>query len=706
MKPKAFNFEFSPNLITLLGEQLIHDKKIAVSELVKNAYDADASEVEIAVINSQIIITDNGCGMGIDTIKNIWLKPGVSSKKTNIEKGERTPKFHRMPIGEKGVGRLGSHKLGSVIELYTKSENQEEIHLKIDWNKLEQSSSLAEMPPIDVSENKTNVIQTETKTGTKIIIAQLKEVWTDEDIKTLSNDLTNLIAPFSSQDNFDIILKKDNELFDNNLKEQAEKIKKNALFNFDITINNGCISQFNYQFKPWRGLEKVDGRKININNDLNLLKNILGKKNELINFKQALDKYKNLNIGEVNFSGFVYDFDNILFGIQKQMLTSEKKPTKDYLKNNGGIRVYRDDFRIFNYGEPGNDFFALDAKRVQRTSGHISSNQILGSIKLKRKDSTGLIEKTNREGFINNDAFSALQDMLSETFKIIDQLRALDKDKIMRMYLENAEDRASVESKISDIKDTINKSDLEQKEKEKINKNLESFSKDFAQTKEIFMNAANAGLSLSIVVHELERIINNLDDRIKEQNWEEVPNIAKYLQTTVNAYKDTIKIEKKTSIIGIDEVVKKSIFNVSARFSFHKIKIISELDQDLNVSVKKNLIIGVINNVFDNAIYWLDYQGVKNQEILIKSYKKDKQIHLLIADNGKGFTIDFDSATRPFITGRRDDTSMGIGLHLANTIMDAHQGFLVQGDFDEEKLPKEFKNGAIVKLIFKEVENV
>ena len=704
MKPESFNFEFSPNLITLLGEQLIHDKKIAVSELVKNAYDADASMVEIEVVGDKITITDDGCGMDINTIKNVWLKPGVSSKKVNIANGELTPKFNRMPIGEKGVGRLGSHKLGSLITLNTKAKDQKEIYLCINWNELEQSDTLSDMPPIDVLEDKTNAIHGET--GTKIVIEELKEDWTDEDIKTLSNDLTNLIAPFSSQDHFDITLKKDNELFHNNLKEQAEKIKKNALFNFDITINNGFISQFNYQFKPWQGLEKVDGIIIDIDNNLNLLKKILGENNKLISFKQKLDKYNDLNVGEVNFSGLVYDFDNILFGIQKQMLTAEKKPTKDYLKNNGGIRVYRDKFRVFNYGESGNDFFALDAKRVQRTSGHISSNQILGSIKLKRADSTGLIEKTNREGFINNKDFSALQDMLGEVFKIIDQLRKIDKDKIMRVYLENAEDRASVESKINDIKDTINTSDLEQKEKEKINKNLESFSKDFAQTKEIFMNAANAGLSLSIVVHELDKIISNLDEKIKEQDWKKVPDIAKYLQTTVNAYKDTIKIEKKTSATNINEIIEKATFNVEARFNYHEINIVQDLSKDFSVMVKRNLIIGVINNLFDNAIYWLAYQKIQNQKILIKTYKKDKQIHLLIADNGKGFTIDFESATRPFITGRSDETSMGIGLHLANTIMEAHQGFLVQGDFDEEKLPTEFKNGAIVKLIFKEIENV
>lgn len=697
---EKFKFEFSPNLIILLGEQLIHDKKIAISELVKNAYDADASEVEIEVSDNQITITDNGFGMNIDTIQNVWLKPGVSSKSSNFSASKKASKYNRIPIGEKGVGRLGVHKLGSEIKLYTKAKDQKEIYLHIDWNILERSNSLSDMPDIKVSEDTTQHICK--KSGTKIVIDKLKECWTDNDLKQLSSDLTNLIAPFGGQDNFDIMLKKNGELFHNNLKQQAERIKENALLSFDITIDNGFISKFDYRFKPWMGLEKVHGRKVDIEDDLNLLKNSIGKDNKLISFEKKLDKYKDLNIGIVNFSGFVYDFDNILFNIQRQISKAEKKPTKDYLKENGGVRVYRDDFRVFNYGEPGNHLFTLDANRVQRVGGHISSNQILASIRLNRANSIGLIEKTNREGFINNKSFYAFQNMLEESFRVIEHFKTIDKDKIKRIYLEKAEDRASIESKLHGIKSVINESNLDEKEKEKVNNTLESFSKDFAQTKEIFMTAASAGLSLSIVVHELEKIITNLDEKIKKQDWKEVPNIAKYLQETVNAFKDTIKIDKKKSSISINEIAEKAIFNVKARLNFHEINIVQDLSTSLTVAVKKNLIIGTLNNLLDNAIYWLEYQKIQDKKILIKSYKKDNQIHLLVADNGKGFTIDFESATRPFITGRRDETSMGIGLHLANTVMEAHQGFLVCGNFDEEELPKEFKEGAIVKLIFKE----
>lgn len=695
-----FNFEFSPNLIILLGEQLIHDKKIALSELVKNAYDADASKVEVEIKNKQITITDDGCGMDVETIKDIWLKPGISPKKKNIKTGELTPKYKRMPIGEKGVGRLGSHKLGHSIELYTKSTNNKEIYLNVDWRQLENSSKLSDLS-IEVIENET-AKHFKNNTGTKILISDLKETWKDKDLKQISNDLTNLIAPFDDKQDFNIALHKDGEIFSNDSKEQAEKIKDSALFTFDVTIKDGFVSKFDYKFTPWLGLEKVNKRVINIANNIDLLQKSIGKENKILSFDNPLNCYKDLKIGEVNFIGFIYDYDNILWNTQKQLLKKDKTSTKDYMKANGGIRVYRDGFRVFNYGEKGNDILELDLKRVNRPAGKISSNQILAAIKLDRKNSTGLIEKTNREGFINRQSLTALQNMLDAILDIISNFRQDDKGKIIKTYLEGAEDRAGVENKINKIKEIIDNSDLEDKEKIKINQSLAGFAKDFAQTKEIFMNAANAGLSLTIVIHELEKIINNLDYSIKKEEWEKVPEIARYLQTTVNAYKDTIKLDKKTSSINISEIIKKSIFNVSARFDFHKIEIIQELADNLSIVAKQNLIIGTMNNLFDNAIYWLNYQKIEHKKIIIKSYKKDGQIHLLIADNGKGFVIGFESAIMPFITGRKDESSMGIGLHLANTIMEAHQGLLVEGDFAEEKLPKEFKHGAIVKLIFKE----
>ena len=700
MKHKL-SFDFSPNLIRLLGEQLIHDKKIALSEIVKNSYDADASRVVVEIGNG-ISIFDDGCGMDLETIKDVWLKPGVSSKKN-----KPTEKYGRIPIGEKGVGRLGCHKLGDEIELFTKTEKGRSIRLKIEWDKITREKSLKDLMPIEVTETENNSWLEKDKSGTKMIIRKLKENWTDPEIENVSNDLLFLIDPFSEKQNFDVEIRNKEKLIPSNLREKAEEIKKNSFYEFEIVFEKGLLKKFEYRFKDLKGLEKVESRKITLKKNKNFIKKMLGGKRKKLDVDKEIERYQESEIGEVKFSGFIYDLDTILwrdhifYGTKKQ----ERKKISGFLKEVGGIRVYRDGFRVFNYGEIGNDIVSLDLKRVNAPTGKISSNQILAAIDLDRSRSRGLIEKTDREGFINNKHLKFLQEMLDEAINLITDLRLEDKTKIRRLYLEKPEDRASIELRINKIKEDIDKSKLEDEKKEKIKKNLDSFSKEFDKMKDIFMTASNTGLNLSIVVHELEKLLNSLSRFVKNKEWDKVSKICSDLKETIEIYKNTIRLDKNKSLTNVEEIIDIACFNFQARFEHHGISLEKKIE-DKKINVKKNLVIGILNNLFDNSVYWLDYQGVKDKKILVRSYKKNNQTHIVVADNGKGFTIGFEEAKQPFITGRRDESSMGIGLYLAEQVMAAHEGAVKQGNFDEEDLPKDFKEGAIVKLLFGESKDV
>jgi len=92
-------------LILLLGDQLIRDAGIAVFELVKNAYDADARRCVVTLENvdtgedAKILVDDDGEGMDLDTVLHIWLEPGTEHRKRQRERNGRSPMFHRLPIG-------------------------------------------------------------------------------------------------------------------------------------------------------------------------------------------------------------------------------------------------------------------------------------------------------------------------------------------------------------------------------------------------------------------------------------------------------------------------------------------------------------------------------------------------------------------------------------------------------------------------------
>ncbi len=145
---KDLIFKPRARLILQLGDQLIKNESIAFLELVKNAYDADATRVSIVMEkvddpeNGKIIIEDDGCGMTPEIITNVWMEPGSDFKEKMFRENIRTPKFKRLPLGEKGIGRFAVHKLGNLIEVITRAENNPEVVLSIDWSLFNKSDYL------------------------------------------------------------------------------------------------------------------------------------------------------------------------------------------------------------------------------------------------------------------------------------------------------------------------------------------------------------------------------------------------------------------------------------------------------------------------------------------------------------------------------------------------------------------------------------
>ncbi|HMK58887.1 MAG TPA: ATP-binding protein, partial [Nitrososphaeraceae archaeon] len=141
-------FQPRARLLLQLGDKLIKNENIALLELIKNSYDADSRKVIVKLENvtdkqkGRITIIDDGSGMDIKIIEDAWLEPGSDYKEQLFLKRVRTKKYKRLPIGEKGIGRFGVHKLGNKIELISKMEGKNEIVVKIDWTQFAQNKYL------------------------------------------------------------------------------------------------------------------------------------------------------------------------------------------------------------------------------------------------------------------------------------------------------------------------------------------------------------------------------------------------------------------------------------------------------------------------------------------------------------------------------------------------------------------------------------
>lgn len=697
---KENTFKVRARLIEQLGEQLIKNESIALIELIKNAYDADASTVNLIMKNidnpetGQIIIEDNGTGMDADIIRNVWLEAGSDYKKKMIENNQLTPVYKRRPLGEKGIGRFAVHKLGRKIEIISKKETKKEVYVLIDWDKFENVRYIDEVG-IEVIEREPEVFINQT--GTRLIISKLKNKWSPDEIKNIFRSILSFNNPFSKNENFNVNFEIDKKEWTEGLIT-IDKILDYALFFVEAEIEEDRIKKFRYEFRPYSTMDKLQNRMVDENNeDIKRISKIVDKDNNPIN----TGKYK---IGPIKYTAYIYDQDSKLL----KLGVSDTKGLKEYLKKNGGIRIYRDGVRIYDYGEPENDWLELDIRRVNVPAKRISNNLILAAIDLDRMQSTDLVEKTNREGFIENEAYITFKSAILYLLNVIENQRIIDKEKI-RTYYGTKEKSQPVVNSIRDLKNVIEEKIKDEPTRRELIKYLDRIEKDYESLSETLLKAAGAGLNLSVVVHEMEKIISELKILIdKEIIGDRIKTLVKHLSNLIEGYSALIRSrgKKKENII---KIIDQAIFNMEYRLEYHKIEIIKEyktFSENTELSVVRNLLLNSLMNIIDNSIWWLDYskKGMDDKKkifINLIEYPYE-HISIVIADNGCGFALPADEMVKPFVSAKPD--GMGLGLHIVNEVMLAHNGKLLfpdESDYKDFGVPEEFKTGAIVVLSFK-----
>lgn len=694
-------FAITPRVIAHLGEDLIKNENIALVELVKNSYDAQATfcEVEFFFIGdelSKITITDDGVGMDLDTIENAWLVIGTDNKKKQLEQ----PSSGRLPLGEKGIGRLGVHKLGRKIQIQTHKFGYNEVVIDIDWTKLEKANSIDDFP-IQVTEQIPSSLPI--PHGTKITISDLKGDWNRRKLRNVYRDLASLNSPFNERtDSFVVEVKSNTNVFEG-LPPIAD-ILKVAMYRGHCVIDGDEIKDFYYQFTPWESLSNIQGREVRVLSEedkyLKRRKDIATSRNrnKIVLEDFNLSDYK---IGKIILDFFIFEKDTAVFSF----MNMERTILNSYLRENSGVRVYRDGVRIYNYGEKDSDWLSLDLNRLKRAGDNISNNIIIGSVGISRRESTDLKEKTNREGFIENEAYFAFVDAVTYALDLITRYRNTDKRRLINVY---KKDKRVIEPVLSDlnsaveiIKDKVS----DEKAREDILHYLNRVNDQYIEVRDILIRSANAGLNLGGVIHDMEKQVDALISCIENNNFESVKNIALNLEHIISGY--TVFL-KKTSIktTNVSTIVSAVIDNNKFRFADHRIKIYSNRKNvDFEAKLSQTESIGALTNLIDNSIYWVSQSRQDDRKIYVYITDEiDNYISIVVCDNGCGFKMPPEQALRPFITGKPLNTGMGLGLHIAHEVMQAMKGKLLILDANEIDLPDTAKkyqiNKAIVALCF------
>ena len=266
----AAPFRPRARVLQLLGDELIGSPRLAVFELVKNAYDADANEVVVRIDlasggEPSIAVTDDGEGMSLDLLRSVWLVPGDDHRRKQREEGRRSNKHYRLPLGEKGLGRFAVHKLGNRIRVTTRAANTDECVVDIDWNELIEKPFL-DQAPVTIRERPATVFA-EGTTGTRIEIWELRSpAWTRGEVRRLCNQITSICSPFEESGGFRVTLEvPGNESWIKDLPDFAEILNR-AIWKFSFRLDEEGWFDCDYEFRQVPGL-KLDRRQVSKRGD-------------------------------------------------------------------------------------------------------------------------------------------------------------------------------------------------------------------------------------------------------------------------------------------------------------------------------------------------------------------------------------------------------------------------------------------------------
>lgn len=692
-------FKMTARVLAHLGEDLIKDESIALLELVKNSYDAGATKCVVDfnfdIFGSliEISISDNGSGMSLETIENIWLVIGTDNKKNRLISHRQG----RLPLGEKGIGRLGVHKLGNDIKLYSKHSDENEVYVSIDWSKLAGSKDIDDFK-IDYGYSSDSHFF-DKQTGTKIIVRNLKGEWNRRKLRSVFRDLTTLNSPFSEKsDSFEVVVSSNSNVFSG--LPNLEAIKNAGLYYGHCTLEGSIITEFSYEFKPWNVLDKIKSRSLTALDEYEkvLIHNveIETETGKVVKREKRLD-LNEYNIGRVQFDVIMYEKDSSVFSL----LNIEKKGLNDYLKENSGIRVYRDNMRVFDYGEPGNDWLSIDKRRLSRSGGSISNSLLLGSVMLDRISSYGLREKTNREGFIEDEAYFAFVDAISYVMDLFIQQRNQDRMNLMSIYKTGKNVTEPVIGDLSEVISIVKEKVPEEKDQHQILTYLYRIESQYNEVRDTLIHSASIGINLGGAIHELEKQMAALKSCAEAGNIFKVKEIIPVLETIIANY-SSMMLKSEIQKFNVSQIVGKVIEYNRFRFQDHAIRLFSNYKKvDFMAKLSKTETISALTNLVDNSIYWVCRSRIEDRMIYLYVTESFREgfVTVAVCDNGPGFKIAPELAVRAFVSGKPLNAGMGFGLYITHETMkqlNGHMDILSNCDIE---LPSKIVDKGIDKAI-------
>lgn len=752
---RHLKFHVTARTAKLIGMENFANAEGAVIELVKNAYDADSSvcyvvfDIQSTPKESAIYIIDKGFGMTDDVITNQWMTIGTDDKLQHAQ----SSRTGRVKSGAKGIGRFALNRLGAETEMLTFPDDRLfGYRWMLDWRAFDQpGKKLSDIDAIleeidnedfltrcrhfglDRIEPLFNDLCSTPFKGTLIRISNLNDEWEEDSISNLFGTLEMLIPEHLTAD-FQLFLytMSDTEMYgsvptggfdDYDYKVSAHytggesnvlqiSIERNEL-NLSLleTRYAGVFEQPAMKAFPFR-LE--DFKK--------------GKFTKEVSMDGFWDKDRLNDVGEFIFTFF---FLKNTVNDDSDSLSSRKYPyngfdsasRKRWLKKFGGVKIYRDNFRVRPYGEPGNDWLRLGERQSQSPGGpgqkmggyRIRPNQIAGSVYISRLSNLFFNDKSSREGMQENEEFGLLKSLLIRVISEFENDRNTIMFSLSQWDRQNNPSEAKARDLSRHIAEERKRKDESGSQSKKTDEeilaegylNMENLLSEKDNELMLLRGLASTGIVVTSFTHELKSLSGRLMPRtgsletilhnyIKPEELngidrfdnpyyhielirQEDQKLQQWLQYSLN----TIRRDKRERKIVSFHVYFESFGQLwresLKRKSIHLV--IGDVPKELSVKAFEMDLDSIFNNFIANSVYSLLRTDVTDKEIHVSVYRDHDYVAIDFVDNGKG--LDKEYQDNPSVIFNALETSTkdkygnkigtGMGLYIAKSVVGSYK---------------------------------
>lgn len=647
----AGRIRFAPQILRRLGEELNPNIDQGLIELVKNAYDADASECHVwldADQNGQraVVVEDDGEGMDGDDILNGWLVLGSSSKETS----NRT-KLGRTPAGNKGLGRLAALRLGRRAVMTSQPRRSANRYaVTLEWDRFDEAATVDEIEvaierrPSDAGNH-----------GTRIELSQLRQRVGRVEARRLARAMVLLADPFDDEpSSFRPFLHSDE------YSDLAETVRTryfdDAEYHLEARLENGRAEA---RVVDWQGNAIWRGDHDDVQQKTNA------------GLYEAPD---------ARFDLWIYILSSQSFSARR----AELGAVREWLRNFGGVHMYSNGIRVAPYGNPGNDWLDMNLARARNPELRPSTNTSIGRVTLADEDGV-MTQKTDRSGFIEDVHFEALRSFAQDAMEWLARRRLAERDR--QRSTDRQETPAETKASGSNLRQEITKLPDPARRRQleaallRYDRARENETDALRREVQLYRTLATAGITAATFAHELngnplKRIslaTTTLEHLVRREGTDHDPRIetsltqirdaAASLGVLSRATLDLIDRDKRRLVkVPLDEVVQQIAETLGPFLEVRQVK----LDLRLGgrgqpfIHGSRAAVEAVVTNLLNNSLTAVEAADVSERRIRLTSRVEAMVWELTVADNGNGIELPLHDIWLPGETTRPGGTGLGL----------------------------------------------